>query len=376
MSQAPPPAAPPPTLAETLAGYWASFRALSFIQALASFGAWCRRQPVQASLLGGLVLVLLYFFASYHVFTNGRESVAVWVYQTWNPENDLEHGWLVLPAALFVVWYHRAQLAAAPKGSSWWGLVITVFGALVFLFAARTLQPRVAIFAFPFLCYGMVLYLWGKATARLVLFPCAFIVFMVPIGFLVSSTVALQTLTAAFAAKLAGILGVAVTADGDQIQAVNGAFHFEVAGGCSGVRSLTAMTMLAAMYVHFTQRTLTKKLLIFCSSLFFALLGNLMRIFTVVLFAHFISPKIAATLYHDYSGFIFFPIAVGAMVAFSGLVNADWSYLWQPDAPAQPATSSSAPAPGRPRDKAVAAAAAAGAAPAAAKRANPISYDY
>jgi exosortase/archaeosortase family protein len=109
------------------------------------------------------------------------------------------------------------------------------------------------------------------------------------------------------------------------LRAVDGSFQFEVAGGCSGIRSLTAMTMLAALYVHFTQRELWKKVVIFAGSLVFALIGNLVRIFTVVLFARFISPDLAAGLYHDYSGFIFFPIAVGAMVGFSNLLNRDWS---------------------------------------------------
>ena len=67
-----------------------------------------------------------------------------------------------------------------------------------------------------------------------------------------------------------------------------------------------------------------EKAAIFAGSLIFAVIGNIGRIFTVILVAKFISPELAGGLYHDYSGFIFFPIAVSAMVGFSNLLNMDW----------------------------------------------------
>ena len=186
-----------------------------------------------------------------------------------------------------------------------------------------------------------------------------FLLFMVPVGFLVSRTVGLQTLAANVAARLSGIFGIGVIADGTVLRALNGSFEFEVAGGCSGIRSLTAMTVLAALFVHFTQSVFWKKIVIFGGSLVFALLGNLVRIFTVVLVARFIDPKFASSIYHDYSGFIFFPVAVLAMLGVSNLLNRDWSHWVTPEPPPP------LPAKG-------AAVAKAG----EAKAASPISYDY
>lgn len=328
---------------------------------LAELLAWAKRRPFDAILGAAILAVLVYFFGCYHVFTNGLQTVAQWASKAWNPENDLEYGPFIFPGAIFIAWWHREALAQAPKSSSPLGLVITIFGVLMFVFSVRTLQPRFAIFSLPVLIYGSVRYLWGAPTARVIVFPCVFLLFMVPLGFLVSRTVGLQTLAATIAAKLSALLGIHVEADGDSLRALDGSFQFEVAGGCSGIRSLTAMTMLAALYVHFTQEEFWKKVVIFCCSLFFALIGNFMRIFTVVLFAHFISPKIAAGLYHDWSGFIFFPIAVGAMVLCSELLNRDWSHLLAPTpAPGTAPAGASTSKPGAPREKA----------------ASPISYDY
>jgi hypothetical protein len=43
------------------------------------------------------------------------------------------------------------------------------------------------------------------------------------------------------------------------------------------------------------------------------------------LVAKFISPTLAAGIYHEYSGFVFFPIALLAMLLFSRLINLNWS---------------------------------------------------
>src|SRR5207253_10947690 len=94
-----------------------------------------------------------------------------------------------------------------------------------------------------------------------------------------------------------------------------------VAEGRSGLRPLTAMAMLTAIYVHVTQDRLWKKIVIFAFSIVFAVAGNIGRLFGVVLVARFIDPKLAAGIYHDYSGWIFFPVALLAMFGFSKLVN-------------------------------------------------------
>ncbi len=303
----------------------APVHAPSFGEALAAVGRWARREPLSAVIVAAIACVLVYYYGFYAGFMSESASTASWAFSSWNAENDLEHGAFILPVALFVIWCHRAAIVAAPKSCSPLGLVIVFAGICLFVLAIRTVQPRLGILSLPVLLYGTVRYLWGRDVARYFLFPCAFMLFMIPAGFIISSTVGLQTLAAKIAAKLAGIFGIAVLADGANIAALNGKFHFEVAGGCSGIRSLSAMVMLAALYVHFTQRELWKKVVIFGSSLVFALIGNFMRVFSVVLVAQFVDPELAGGLYHTYSGFVFFPIAVGAMVGFSKLLNGDWT---------------------------------------------------
>jgi hypothetical protein len=85
--------------------------------------------------------------------------------------------------------------------------------------------------------------------------------------------------------------------------------------------------------------------LLFSCSLLFALVGNFFRVFTIVLAARFIGPK-AAHFCHDWSGFVFFPVAVMAMVGVGNLLNRDWfrpgSFIPSRPAPAPAGTAEEA----------------------------------
>ncbi len=293
-------------------------------EALSRFAKWCAAKPASAALLAGCTGTVVYFLAFLAAFRTGTRSAMHWASEAWNDENNQEHSWFILPIVVGLIWYHRDAIQRARKEPSNAGLAWVAAGVLTFIVAARTLQPRIAIFALPLLLYGGVRYLWGRETGRVFIFPCLFMLFMVPVGGFVQGTVSLQLLVSSSVKVLSSLIGVQVATEGTGIRSLDGTFNFDIAEGCSGIRSLMAMITLSALYVHFTQRAAWKQWVIFGSSIVFALIGNIGRVFSVVVVAKFINEKIAGGLYHDYSGFVFFPIAVGAMVGFAKLLNLDW----------------------------------------------------
>jgi len=290
-----------------------------------------RREPLSALLLATILATFVYFFGFAPlfirgIFVSGTGSIADWAWQAWTsgPAGNQEHSRLVPLISLGLVWYHRKEIKNAIKLGSNSGLIFVALGTVLFLLAARCLQPRLALGSLPFLIYGAVLYLWGKQVARIILFPCAFLIFLIPFGAIEQATFRLQFVITGAIGFLSNLVGIQIDAVGTTLTAVNGEFNFQIAEGCSGVRSLTAMTMLTAIYVHLTQDKLWKKLGILAFSILFAIVGNIGRLFTVILVAKFIDPKLASGIYHDYSGYVFFPIALLAMLGFSKLINTNW----------------------------------------------------
>lgn len=301
-------------------------------EALTRFGRWCAARPLDAALLLGSLATFVWFFFFVKIWRGGEQTTLVWAVNAWNhATGEQYHGRFVPFVSIFLVWYRRDRFLAAPKSGSNWGLAWIAFGLLCFVIGARCLQPRFALIATPFLFYGASLYLWGRHVARLALFPCAFLVFMIPLASFEQATFRLQFVITGAIGFMANLIGITVQTVGTTLTARDNSFNFEIAEGCSGVRSLAAMSMLTAVYVHLTQDRLWKKIFIFGASLLFAIFGNVGRLFTILVFAKYISPEIAGGLYHDYSGFLFFPIAVMGMTGFSRLVNMDWSKWRKPN---------------------------------------------
>ena len=306
-------------LLDTLQWLWEIL--LTLLKGLADFGKWCGQNPLGAVALGGIAVTLVYFFAVLHPFSYGILSTARWAWEAWNPEGEQMHGRLVPFIALGLFFYHRNTLKQAPAGGYALGLLPLGLGILLFVLSFRCLNPRMGLASTPFLIFGAVWFVWGRAAARIILFPCAFLIFMIPVDALVQATSNLQFIITGAVGALAHLLGIAILAVGTTLTATDGSFNFEIAEGCSGIRSLMAMTMLTAVYVHLTQDRLWKKGIIFSCSLLFAIIGNAGRIFSIVLMAKYYDPKVAAGVYHDNSGYLFFPIAIAAMLFFSHLVN-------------------------------------------------------
>ena len=141
------------------------------------------------------------------------------------PARPLRVGWaLLVPAASAfpLGWFLQAQVA--PKPVVLWWL------ALAWLAAAA----------------GFVLVAGGRAHLRRLAFPLAFVIFALPLParVLVPLQAVLQTATAAASAALLPLLGVPTQRSGFALYLPGG--PLEVAEACSGVRSVTALTALAA----------------------------------------------------------------------------------------------------------------------------------
>lgn len=280
-----------------------------------------KQNPLAALLGAAIFATLVYFFGFVPLFSVGTESTAVWAWRAWNPENNYEHATLILPIAIFIIWWERDKLRNAPVGSSWWGWLFIAFGLFLFFAGARTVQGRVALAAAPFLLFGIILYGWGRSVARVLLFPVAFLLFMVPLNFVAQATTRLQFFETGIATAICNLIGIHVHAIGTLVQSADNSFHFEVDEGCSGIRSLMAIAMLSAIYGHFTQDRLWKKLVIFGAAIFFAVVGNAGRLVSIFAMARFFGQDLAGGPYHILSGYLSFPFAIAAMVLFGKLLN-------------------------------------------------------
>jgi exosortase len=278
-----------------------------------------RREPLTALLFVALIATIVYFYGFFPFFSG--MPVAVWASTYWGPGTNQEHSWVVPFIFGFLVWYHREKLRHAPKNGSNLGLLFVGIGVFCYFASARTLQVRLALLGIPFLLFGVILHIWGKHVARILAFPTACLFFLIPMTALEQTSFRLQFIVTGAVTFLSSLIGLSIRAIGTTLTATDGSFNFEIAEGCSGIRSLIAMVMLSGIYAHLFQDRLWKKAAVVLASGLFAIIGNIGRIFTIIIIAKLGYPDFAAGIYHDYSAFIFFPIALASMVAFSNMLN-------------------------------------------------------
>jgi len=254
---------------------------------------------------------------------------------------DLQAWTLFLPLFTAIGFYLAEQTPASSK----WGLALTAFGVLVFWVAIRGAQQHAVVISFVLLLYGVPLYLWGYQATKWLIFPVAFLFLMVPLNFLDRITIPLANIATSCAGHICNAIGVDVVWKGTEIKSATGAFQFEIAEGCSGIRSLVALGMVTAVYAYTTESSQWKRWAIFFASLPLAVLGNIARVTTILLVAKAFGQEAAGGLYHDYSSFIFFPVALFGMLVFAALLNLNYAQVWKRliHPTAAPDASSSAP---------------------------------
>ena len=270
------------------------------------------------------VLILLWFYGFEACYGANRGLSALgWLWSAWNGENDFEHGPLFpLIIAGLVVHRFKSLRAAAGTGSAW-GLVAVLAGALLYIVACRTLQPRVAIGALPFLLWGSAWYFWGWRVAQMLFFPLFFFWLAIPLPGFQQATMHLQLLATSLAHQGAALCGVETLVQGNMISSVHGGWEpLEIAKGCSGIHSLMALLMISGAWACIAEMALWKRVVLFLSAFPLAILGNALRVISIFVIAEYGDAKWARHTWHDWSGLLlFYPFSLTLLLVIHSLLQ-------------------------------------------------------
>ena len=118
----------------------------------------------------------------------------------WGHDDNYSHGFLIVPIAVYLVWERRAELLAARPSPSALGLVVVVVSLMMLVagqLGAELFLTRVSLIG---VLAGAVLFLLGGNISRIVWFPLAFLLLMIPIPAIIFNQIAfpLQLLASRF----------------------------------------------------------------------------------------------------------------------------------------------------------------------------------
>jgi exosortase len=233
-------------------------------------------------------------------------QVVVKLVSDWANDDNYSHGFLIVPVALYFAWERRARLFAAVRQPSILGLVV-VLGSIATMIAgilgAELFLTRISIIG---LVAGTVLFVFGWQHLRVLGFPIAFLLLMIPLPAIIFNQIAfpLQLLASQFGASTLTMCAIPVLREGNVIVLAN--TTLEVAEACSGIRSLVSLLTLGIVYGYFTDSRLWVRTTIALLTIPIAIVTNGARVAGTGIAAHYFGPEAAQGFFHEFSGWLVF----------------------------------------------------------------------
>lgn len=288
-----------------------AFADRAFDTASSGFDATWKRH---AALLAGTWAALLILFHR----DVGDLAAIYWTNTTFG------HCLFIAPVVGWLVWQRRRELALVPPAAWWPGLAIVAGGALTWLLGDAAGVALFRHLGLVVMLQGAGVALLGPNVARALLFPLAYMIFLVPFGEGLEGP--LQDLTVAILMPLLHLFGVPAQVDGVLITTPNG--WFEVAEACSGAKFVIAMIAYGVLVANVCFVSWTRRAGFMTVALTVPMIANGLRAFGTVYAAYLTSVEQATGYDHIVYGWVFF----GAVMA--GVMAIGWRWFDRdPDAP-------------------------------------------
>ena len=245
-----------------------------------------------------------------------------WLWSEWMANDYYSHGILIVPVSFFLVvqrFRNDAQLSYDPNRRSLYGLLFLAAALLLYLYFLQNRALYLASFAMIGMLAGLVWAIAGGAVLRKLAFPIGFLVLMVPLPQIDRVTLPLAMFTGVCSGTLVQFLGLDVTIVGNAVTLPNA--NLEIGAQCSGVNSLIALTSLMVLTAYLLDGPVWSRVALVIIAIPLAILGNILRVATLLFVARAWGAEAAFIFYHDYSGIAFFVAVLLLMFPLTRLLR-------------------------------------------------------
>ncbi|SYZ74801.1 putative Membrane protein [Candidatus Zixiibacteriota bacterium] len=227
----------------------------------------------------------------------------------WSTDGNYSHGFLVPLISAYLIWRKRRELSQLDFSSSISGLYITIVGVVLFILGNAASEYFTIRLSLVVTLFGLVLYLFGHSVIKRTWFEILFLIFMIPIPYVIyfSATFPMQLFASKVTGALLNFLGMTVVRQGNIIHLPTQSL--EVAEACSGMRSLVSLLALGAIYAYLTQKRFSAKMILFLATIPIAVIGNVFRVFITALIVYTSNVNVTAEPVHSIMGASVFVIA-------------------------------------------------------------------
>ena len=216
--------------------------------------------------------------------------------QVWRHVDYYSHGFLVPVVAWWAGSRLTPRLRRAPQERDSRGLLVVIASLAVYAWGILSGSVFATGLAMVAAVAGALLYLRGAAWLSVLVFPVAYLVFMVPLpdAWVAPVIVKLQLIVSGVAFDLVRFGGMSILREGNVITLPGGDSVF-VAEACSGITSIITLLPLGVFLAYFTERTLARRAALVAAVFPLAMLGNLLRVVGTLVACQYVGVEAATT---------------------------------------------------------------------------------
>ena len=229
----------------------------------------------------------------------------------WN-EPNYSHGFLVPLISAFFIYTDRERFRGLAPESNKLGWVLIGLGMMLYAFGIVNTIIYFEAYSLVLVLSGAVLAVAGAKALRLLIFPIAYLLLMIPLPHDAYTAIAgpLQRSASRAATWVLQVCGAYVYADANVIRFADGN-ELTVAEACSGLRSMMGLAATGIAFVYFLKKEhwVVRLILVVCT-IPIAIVTNIIRVSGTGLLYRFVSPRAAQGFFHGLSGWLIFLLAL------------------------------------------------------------------
>ncbi len=237
-----------------------------------------------------------------------HESLASMI-TVWGQSKTYEHGYLIVPISIWLVWRKREQIKHTPLTTCWIPIVLLTLPTVLWMIGkaaeVNLFEHAAAVFSLQLLIWALI----GTPLTKVLFFPIFYLVFCIPFG--EELIPFLQEITADIAVFALHVSNIPVYREGLYLAIPNGLF--EVAEACSGIRFLISSIALGTLFAYLSFGKWWKIFVFVIFSFIFPIIANGIRAYGIVLIGYLSDMKYATGADHLIYGWVFFALVIGVI---------------------------------------------------------------
>ena len=255
---------------------------------------------------------------------------------------DWGFGFFVPFGCLALIYFRRKEITRTPiRGSLGWGAFILLFGIFIYCIGLKAETQYFGFAAVQILFAGLILWFWGFRVFWVLSFTWLFFLFTWPMPFL-DGVVALplRILMSHLSNTALNLLGTPTVQSGTALFSapdphvglkLGQKFQIDIADPCSGLHSLFALLMIAALTAYITIKELPLRWLLFFAAIPLAIVGNMFRILMLAWGTEIFGTSFALgtdenpSAFHMGCGYAVYLVALGLLFGLVTFFNSAWT---------------------------------------------------